>query len=299
MYESYWGLTEKPFQNTLNPRFFYYTPQHKDALMKLNYCIQDSMGAGLLTGAFGCGKTFIAQTIISQLNPERFKSAFISHPPLASLDFLISVCSELGDREILHKAKESSFAESVVWGSIKNQINNNHLNGKDTVIFIDEAHIINEANIFETIRLLLNLQEKDKFLLTLILIGQPELAEKIENLKPLEQRIAVKSRIGSLDQQEAGNYISHRLKIAGRTEPIFTKEAIEFIFESTGGIPRRINRICDLVLLSGSIHKVKQIDVGILQAQAMGLAEKVKGMPVEDAITTSPIFTPQTPRFEA
>ena len=299
MYESYWGLTEKPFQNTLNPRFFYYTAQHQDAIMKLNYCIQDGMGAGLLTGIFGCGKTFIAQTIISQLNPERFKIVFISHPPTTSLDLLISICSELGDREILNKAKEATFAESIVWSSLKNQISNNHLNGKDTVIIIDEAHIINDVNVFETIRLLLNLQEKNKFLVTLILIGQPELAEKIENLKPLEQRIAVKSSIGSLNQEETGNYISHRLKVAGRAEPIFTKDAIEFIYESTGGIPRRINRLCDLALLSGFMHKVNKIDLGILQAQAMGIEDKTIGKTDEGAITVGPIFTPYVPKVEA
>lgn len=299
MYESYWGLSQKPFQNTFDPRFFYYTPQHRDALMKLTYCIQDSMGAGLLTGIFGCGKTFIVQTIISQLNPERFKLVFISHPPAASLDLLVSICSELGDREILSKVKEAPFAESIVWSSLKNQITNNHLNGKDTVIIIDEAHIINDLTVFETIRLLLNLQEKDKFLITLILIGQPELAEKIENLKPLEQRIAVKSRIGSLDQKETENYISHRLKVAGRLEAIFTNEAIGFIFESTGGIPRRINRLCDLALLSGFMHKANKIDLGLLQAQAMGIEDKVTGKPDESTITVSPIFTPQVPVVEA
>ena len=299
MYESHWGLTEKPFQNTWDPRFFYYTPQHRDAIMKLNYCIQDGMGAGLLTGIFGCGKTFIAQTIISQLNLERFKIVFISHPSATSLDLLISICSELGDREILNKAKEATFAESIVWSSLKNQISNNHLNGKDTVIIIDEAHIINDVNVFETIRLLLNLQEKNKFLVTLILIGQPELAEKIENLKPLEQRIAVKSSIGSLNQEETGNYISHRLKVAGRAEPIFTKDAIEFIYESTGGIPRRINRLCDLALLSGFMHKVNKIDLGILQAQAMGIEDKTIGKTDEGAITVGPIFTPYVPKVEA
>lgn len=298
MYESYWGLTEKPFQNTFNPRFFYYTAQHRDALMKLNYCIQDGMGAGLLTGIFGCGKTFIAQLIISQLNPERFKTIFISHPPTTSLDLLVSICSELGDREIMLKAKEIHLAESLVWSSLKNQITNNYLNGKHTVIIIDEAHIINESNIFETIRLLLNIQEKDKFLITLILIGQPELAEKIENLKPLEQRLAVKSRISSLSKEEVGNYIAHRLKVAGRAEPIFTKEAIEFIYESTGGILRRINRICDLALLSGFSHKDNKIDLGLLQAQAMGVEDKKPDEPKEDAITVSPMFIPRALKAE-
>ena len=299
MYESHWGLTEKPFQNTLDSRFFYYTPQHKDAIMKLNYCIQDGMGAGLLTGVFGCGKTFIAQTIINQLNPARFKIVFISHPPATSIDLLISICSELGDREILSKAKESSFAESIVWDSLKTQISNNHLNGKDTLIIIDEAHIINDANIFETIRLLLNLQAKNKFLITLILIGQPELAEKIENIKPLEQRIAVKSSIGHLTEGETENYIAHRLKVAGRLEPIFTKETIGFIYESTGGIPRRINRLCDLALLSGFMHQANKIDVGILQAQAMGIEYKTTAAKNEEAtINAGLIFSPPAPKVE-
>lgn len=290
MYESYWGLTEKPFQNTFSPRYFYYTAQHHDALMKLSYCIQGGMGAGILTGIFGCGKTFIAQTIINQLNPERFKIVFIPHLPTSSpLDLLVSICSELGNREIMLKMKESPFLESLVWSNLKEQITNNYLNGKDTVIIIDEAHIINDVNIFETLRLLLNFQEKDKFLITLILLGQSELEEKIQNIKPFEQRIAVKTRIGSLNKEEAGNYIIHRLKVAGRTEPIFTKEALDFIYESTGGIPRRINRICDLALLSGFQNKVNKIDLGLLQAQTMSLDGKTQ----EGAVTAGAIFVPR------
>jgi len=298
MYESYWGLAEKPFQNTFDPRFFYHTAQHRDALMKLSYCIQDGMGSGLLTGIFGCGKTFVVQTVISQLNLERFKIVFISHPPATSIDLLISICAELGDREIMLKVKEAPFAESLIRDSLKNQITNNYLNGKDTVIIIDEAHIINDINIFETIRLLLNFQEKSKFLITLILCGQPELAEKIENLKPLEQRVAVKARIGSLNKEEVVNYIAHRLKVAGRTEPIFTKEAVEFIYESTGGIPRRINRICDLALLSGFSHKDNKIDLGSLQAQTMGSEDKTMKNVYGGTTTVASIFIPETPKVD-
>lgn len=298
MYESYWGLSEKPFKNTLDRRFFYYTAQHRDALMKLTYCIEDRMGAALLSGVFGCGKTFIVHTIIEQLNPERFKFIFLSHPPKTPLDFLISVCSELGDRDIISRISEPSLAESIVWGSLKNQILNNHLNGKDNVIIIDEAHMINNADVFETIRLLLNFQEKDKFLVTLVLVGQPELIEKVENLKPLEQRIAIKSRIGHLDMEETANYIIHRLRISGKGDPIFTKDALGFIYESTGGIPRRINRICDLALLAGFSNKINKIDVGLLQTQTVVADTRIPDKRDEATAAASSFIIPQLPKFE-
>lgn len=299
MYEPYWGLTEKPFKNTFKSKFFFFTLQHHDALNKLKYCIQEGLGAGLLTGIFGCGKTYISRLIISHLITERFQSIFITHPPATSLELLISICSELGDKQIIEKVGATSFAESAVWNSLKTQVYNNYLNGKDTVIVIDEAHLINDTPIFETIRLLLNIQEENKFLISILLIGHPELEDKIENLKALEQRIAVKARLGSLNEDEVGNYITHRLKVAGRPEPIFTNEAVRFIYAATGGIPRRINRLCDLALLYGFTHKIEKIDLGVLQTQAMGISLKVNDKHDEGIFTAKSLFVPQGQKFEA
>lgn len=269
MYEKYWGLKEKPFQNTPDPRFLYYSAQHKDALLKLDYAVKERMGAAMLTGVFGCGKTVLAQALLEELTPEKHKLAFITHPQMDHIELLMSIASNLGDKRLPQKKTE--LLANVVIDSIREILLNNFRDGKETVIIIDEAHILDDPKVFEELRLLLNLQLKDRFLLTLLIIGQPELALKIDNLKQLEQRIAIKCHLRSLDREDSERYILHRLKIAGRGEPIFTKSAIDLIYECTGGIPRRINRLCDLSLLSGYIEKAGMIDEPIVRSQAEGL----------------------------
>ena len=143
--------------------------------------------------------------------------------------------------------------------------------GKETVIVIDEAHIIKDEKIFEEMRLLLNFQLQDRFLLTLLIFGQPELRQMIEDNKQLEQRVAVKCHLESLTESDAKNYIIHRLKVAGTTEAIFSDAAIKIIFEHSGGIPRRINRLCDLCLLAGFGQKVNQINEEIVNNEWQSL----------------------------
>lgn len=272
MYEKYWSLTEKPFRSTPDPKFLYYSPQHKDALMKLVYCSQEMLGAAMLTGVFGCGKTVIANALLQQLNPEKFRIAFIRHPRATAAENLVAITMELGDRDIINKSHQAQFIESLAIESLKNILNNNHADGRETLVIIDEAHILEDPKIYESLRLLLNFQLMDKFLVTLILIGQPDLRQKIDNFKQFEQRIAVKAHLDVLNKEETANYISHRINVAGRKEPIFTDEALSLIFQYTGGIPRRINRICDLCLLAGFTHKLERIDAGIVQGQAFLLA---------------------------
>ncbi|MFH1201737.1 MAG: HD domain-containing phosphohydrolase [Candidatus Omnitrophota bacterium] len=275
MYEAYWGLTEKPFRNSPDPKFLYYSPQHKDALLKLTYCAQEMLGAAMLTGIFGCGKTVIANALLKELNPEKFRVAFITHPRSTSAENLVNIGMSLGDKDLIHKSGASSFAESLALESIKNILYNNHDDGKNTIVIIDEAHIIDDPKIFEQLRMLLNFQLMDKFLLTLILVGQSDLRQKIDGIKQFEQRIAVKSHLDALNYDETKNYIDHRLAVAGRKEPIFTPEAVSVIYESSGGIPRRINRICELSLLTGFTHKATIIDVGIIQAQTSTLGVEI------------------------
>jgi general secretion pathway protein A len=142
---------------------------------------------------------------------------------------------------------------------------NNMRDGSETVIIIDEAHLIRTEEVFEELRLLLNFQLQDRFLLTLLLFGQPELGQRIEDNKQLEQRIAIKCHLDSLDFENTANYITFRLKVAQRAEPTFTDEAIKLIYDNSGGIPRKINRLCELCLLAGFAQKVKIIDEKIVQ----------------------------------
>lgn len=264
MYEEYWGLSGKPFLNTPDPRFLYCSTQHQEALTRLTYTVQERIGAGMLTGVFGCGKTVIAQTLLGKLSGEKYKTAYIANPRLDDVDLLRMIVHHLG-------TTEPPIRKADVLNILHDILLNNLRNGKETVIIIDEAHAIDDDNIFEEIRLLLNFQLEDRFLLTLLLLGQPELKQKIDKNIQLEQRINVKCYLGSLSTEDTQNYIIHRLAVAKRTEPIFTGEAISSIFSYSGGIPRRINRLCDICLLAGFAKRIDKVGDDVVQEEIKGL----------------------------
>jgi len=265
MYKNYWGLKEKPFENTPDPRFLYRSQQHEEALVRLFYVVEERKGAGMLTGVFGCGKTLLAQTLLEEFEEGRYQIALIINPQLTHIELLRAICYQLGVKDNLSRKKTDLL-------HLLNDILINNMNdGKDTVIIIDEAHVIKNTIVFEELRLLLNFQMKDRFLLTLLLLGQPELREKINNIKQLDQRIAIKYYLDRFDQQDTQKYIAHRLKIAGSNKPIFTEASFKLVSEQSGGIPRRINHICDLSLLVGMNKRVDRIDERIIQEAAGGL----------------------------
>lgn len=160
---------------------------------------------------------------------------------------------------------------NVILDTLSGILQNNARDGKDTVIIIDECHMIDDARIFEEMRLLLNFQLEDRFLLTLLLFGQPELRDKINSNKQFEQRIAVKCHLENLSIEEASAYIKHRLGVVGCSVEIFTAGALKAIHERTGGIPRRINRLCDTCLLSGMVHGVRIVDEKLVLEEAKEL----------------------------
>jgi len=260
MYEGYWGFKEKPFENTPDPRFLYHSPRHEEALMRLFYAVRERKGAALLTGDYGSGKTLLSRALISNLSQqgEKYKIALIVNPKLPTRDFLREIIYQLVNEEVKgNKIKLLHILNERLYKNVD-------LN-KETVIIIDEAQTIEKAGVFEELRLLLNFQLNDRFLLTLLLLGQPELKPKIKAIPQLEQRLAVKYHLSALDEEQTRNYIEHRCKVAGLTHPIFTPSACNVIFSSTGGIPRKINNICDMSLIVGMMEKIKLIDDSILK----------------------------------
>ena len=248
MYEEYWKLKDKPFENTPNPHFLYGSSQHEEALSRLIYVVRENKGAGMLTGVFGCGKTLLGRALISELEGDIYKVAYITNPRLEDVDLLRIIAHHLGSSEIPH-------CKSDVLITLEKTFANNVRDGKKTVVIIDEAHVIENNSVFEEIRLLLNYQLEDNFLLTILLLGQPELNEKVESNKQLLQRIAMKYHLKGLNQDETQKYILHRLKVAGSTREIFTSGALKLIFGRSAGIPRRINQISDMSLLTGFTKK--------------------------------------------
>ena len=270
MYGKYWGLREKPFENTPNPQFVYYSKKHEEALMRVMYAIKEQKGAAMLSGEYGSGKTLLSRIVIDELIKNKiYEVALVTYPQLSSLQLM---------QELIYQLESSQINENnkaILLHRFQDRVYNNFMEGKRTVLIIDEAQAIQDKETFEELRLLLNFQLNDKFLLTLILIGQPELINNINSIPQLEQRMAVKFHLEALDRDETERYIQHRLAVAGRQEPIFTKESLGLIYEYSRGIPRKINNVCDTALLIGFGQEVKELGEEILKYVIGDLTKKV------------------------
>ncbi|MBN2143663.1 MAG: AAA family ATPase [Candidatus Aureabacteria bacterium] len=262
MYEKYWELKEKPFKNTPDPRFLYHSPMHEEALLKLTYAVAEGMGAALLSGVFGCGKTLLGQAILNDLGAEKYRMAFINHPPSTSAEIIRAIVRNLKATNLPEKMNEL-MTDSLL-EILQEILIANMQAGLETVVLIDEAHAITDDRIFDSLRMLLNFQLQNKFLLTLLLVGQPEIRQKVSNLKQLEQRIAIRCHLDHFKEDETASYIVHRLKVAGCEKEIFTPDALQKIHEFSTGIPRKINHFCDLSLLTGMGKKTKSIDASLI-----------------------------------
>ena len=259
MYEKYWGLTEKPFENTPNPRFMYYSKKHEEALMRLLYAIKEEKGAAMLTGEYGSGKTALSRIIIDELIKDKiYEAALITHPQLTPVQFLQEIIYQL-------KNEHARGSKPQLLHTMQDIIYKNFNEGKKTVILIDEAQIIRDKETFEEVRLFLNFQLNHKFLITLILIGQPELLVKIKSIPQLKQRLGIKYHLVGLNDIETAEYIKHRLLVGGSKNDIFTPEAVQVIYEYSKGLPRSINNMCDMSLLIGFGQEAKVIDKELAQ----------------------------------
>jgi type II secretory pathway predicted ATPase ExeA len=264
MYEAYWELSEPPFDNSPNPKFFYLSPDHEEALVRLVYTVRHRKGCGMLTGEYGCGKTTLSRALIQRLEAERYEIGLLTNPRWNATDFLREALYQLGVEtpekskpELLHMLNDLFFR--------------NYREGRDTVLIVDEAQLLDDDGVFEELRLLMNFQTDDRFLVTVLHIGSPELREKVRRLKHLDQRITIRYHLNTLDAAHTTAYVAHRLKMAGRTTPIFTDEAVKLIFDFTRGTPREINNLCDVALLVGYTKRAPEIGERIV-------AEVIKDM---------------------
>ena len=258
MYLAYWNLREKPFENTPDPKFLFHSRQHEEGLSRLIYVVREGKGGGLLTGTYGCGKTLLSRALAKELESDIYKVASLTNPRLNDVEMLKMILHFLGGTAI-------PSGKGEVLMALEKALTDNLRDGKKTVVVIDEAHAITEPEIFEEIRLLLNYQTQNQFLLSLLILGQDELKERIQANKQLDQRIAIRYHLEGLNYEETAGYIHHRLLIAGAKSEIFDESALSMVYQRSGGIPRRINQICDMSLLTGMTRKCEKITGDIIQ----------------------------------
>jgi general secretion pathway protein A len=263
-YESHWGLAELPFENVPDPKFYFPAPMHEEALHRLLYGIQTRKGAVMLTGEIGCGKTLLSRELSLHLSGQQYDMAMIANPSFGVEDFLAEVLYQLGIEPTKTKVKLLHL--------LNDRLHENYQRGKQTVIVVDEAQAIPDDQVFEELRLLLNFQLNDRFLLTLVLMGQPELNDRVMAIKQFAQRISIKYHLGPFSQEQTAQYVDFRMKAARCQREVFTKDALAVVFQRSGGVPRNINRLCDLCLLIGYMDRAPNISEAVVERAAADLS---------------------------
>lgn len=260
MFEKYYGFKVKPFSKTPDPRFLFLSRSHEEALARLQFAIEEREIA-VLTGEVGCGKTTITRALMDSMDNCRF--VVILNPRLTSYDFIRVVSTRFN-------CNPTSDKKADILDAIYEKVYEDHKSGIIPVIIIDEAHLIPYRETFEEIRLLTNFQLDDKNLLSLILVGQPDLEKKLELpvLLALKQRIGISYRLNPLSESEIKAYIEYRIKAGGRDQPLFTDEAMSAIYSYSKGIPRVINSLANMALLEGLSRDATMIDQDIVRAAA-------------------------------
>jgi general secretion pathway protein A len=261
MYLAFFGLAEKPFSITPDPRYLYLSARHADALAHLVYGITEAGGFVQLTGEVGTGKTTIIRSLLSR-TPQNAEIALILNPRLSPTDFLLSLCEELGIGAI----DSDDGTEKDIVDLLNRYLLRAHAQGRRVVLIVDEAQNL-EPRVLEQIRLLTNLETETQKLLQIILIGQPELRRLLarEDLRQIAQRVTGRYHLDPLTRAETAAYVRHRLRVAGATADIFTNGALREIYHISHGIPRVINIICDRALLGAYTQDLHQVPAALVR----------------------------------
>jgi general secretion pathway protein A len=261
MYLAFFGLAEKPFSITPDPRYLYLSARHADALAHLVYGINEAGGFVQLTGEVGTGKTTIIRSLLSR-TPQNAEIALILNPRLSPTEFLQSLCEELG----IGAADSPDGTAKDVVDLLNRYLLRAHAQGRRVVLIVDEAQNL-APEVLEQIRLLTNLETETQKLLQIILIGQPELRRLLarEDLRQIAQRVTGRYHLDPLTRSETAAYVRHRLRVAGATADIFTSGALREIYHISHGIPRVINIICDRALLGAYTQDLHQIPASLVR----------------------------------
>jgi general secretion pathway protein A len=272
MYTSFFGLREKPFAITPDPRYLYLSERHAEALAHLLYGINEAGGFIQLTGEIGTGKTTVIRSLLEQL-PGHADVALILNPRVTPAEFLLTICEELH----VHVPESGRGSTKVLMDLLGRQLLDTHARGRRVVLIVDEAQNLG-TDTLEQVRLLTNLETATTKLLQIILIGQPELRDLLDRpeLRQLAQRITGRYHLSPLSPAESAGYVKHRMRVAGATAEAFTPTALREVHRLSHGIPRVINVICDRALLGAFTQEDHRVGATLIRQAA----SEVYGRPV-------------------
>ena len=254
MYLEFYGLKAAPFDITPNPRFLFHSTKHREAFNHLLYGIRERKGFVQLTGEVGAGKTTLCRALLEQLD-DHFSTALILNPVLNADELMKAIATEYG-------LNVKGLDRMETMAAISDFLLKQTQVGKETILIVDEAQNLTE-DLLEQVRLISNIETDDRKLLQIVLMGQPELRDRLNSprLRQLRQRITVRYHLNALSRTEVGQYIQHRLAMAGSNgAPTFTFPAIWRVFAYSKGIPRLVNALCDKVLLAGFVERSYRIN---------------------------------------
>ena len=275
MYASFFGLNEKPFSITPDPRYLFLSERHGEALAHLVYGVTESGGFIQLTGEVGTGKTTLVRSLLLNRMPDNADVAVVLNPQLSVIEFLATICEEL-HIEVLH----NKGSVKALTDALNRHLLSAHAEGRRTILVVDEAQNLAPA-VLEQVRLLTNLETAKQKLLQIILIGQPELRDLLarNDLRQLAQRITARYHLEPLSREETATYIEHRLKVAGALGEVFDESAKKEIYRLSQGVPRLINVICDRALLGAYSREKRRVNASLIREAASEVRGEIERSP--------------------
>jgi type II secretory pathway predicted ATPase ExeA len=264
MYLEFFGLARKPFSKTPDPAFLFPSRQHAEALARLSHAVEEREIA-VLTGEVGAGKTTLSRALVDAF-AEQCRFSFVVNPALPPAQLLSAIADGFGIGGLKRK--------SDVYSALAERFSSLDEEGRFPVVVVDEAQLLAGRAAFDELRLLTNLAADDRPLVGLILVGQPELRQRIRERggEAFAQRIGVAYHVGSLDEDETARYVAHRLGVAGRAEPLFADDGIASLHRHSHGLPRRINQLAANAMLEAFAREEPRIGAVVVEAAAADLA---------------------------
>jgi type II secretory pathway predicted ATPase ExeA len=247
MYERFFGLSERPFELTSNPKYLFFTPQHREALANLEYGLASAKAITVVIGEAGLGKTTLLRAALQSEQCRQVRAVVLDNPTMSRAEFLRLLATRLG------LGAEAAASKAVLLSVLETELKARRARKEITALIVDEAQSLGHE-LLEEIRLLANIETPAEKLLPVVLVGQPELAKQLNEpaLRQLKQRVALRCEITALSLNETAAYIVSRIRTAGgNTTKLFTREAVMAIYAASRGIPRTINVLCDNALING------------------------------------------------